>query len=61
MHIERHELGERVLIIGCAGAGTTTLSKQLSKKLQLPMIHLDKHFWNKSWGKPRDKDWEPSI
>ncbi|MCH9757123.1 MAG: AAA family ATPase [Gammaproteobacteria bacterium] len=61
MHIEHYKLGERILIIGCAGAGKTTLSKQLSKKLQLPMIHLDKHFWNKNWGKPREEDWQETV
>jgi len=37
---------ERVIIIGCPGAGKTTLSRQLGEKLGLPVIHLDKIFWS---------------
>lgn len=37
---------KRVIIIGCPGAGKTTLSRQLGEKLDLPVIHLDKIFWS---------------
>ena len=37
---------ERILIIGCAGAGKTTLSLQLGQKLNLPCIHLDSIYWS---------------
>lgn len=37
---------ERILIIGCAGAGKTTLSRQLGQKLDLPRIHLDSIYWS---------------
>ena len=37
---------ERILIIGCPGAGKTTLSRQLGQKLDLPCIHLDNIFWS---------------
>ncbi len=33
---------ERIIIIGSCGAGKTTLSLELSKKLGLPLVHLDK-------------------
>ena len=32
---------ERILIIGCPGAGKTTLARQLSEKLNLPVVHLE--------------------
>jgi len=35
----------RVLIVGCPGAGKTTLARRLSEHTGLPVIHLDSHFW----------------
>ncbi len=40
---------ERILIIGNAGSGKTTFSKALAKKLNLPLVHLDKIFWCGKW------------
>ena len=37
---------ERILIIGCPGAGKTTLARQLGEKMQLPVVHLDRIFWS---------------
>jgi adenylate kinase family enzyme len=45
---------ERILIIGCPGAGKSTLSRQMAEKLDLPLIHLDSLFWLPGW-KERDK------
>ena len=36
---------ERVMIIGCGGAGKSTLARQLGEKTGLPVVHLDKLFW----------------
>lgn len=46
---------ERILVIGNAGAGKTTFSLQLSEKLQLPLVHLDRLFWHGSW-QQRDRE-----
>ena len=40
---------ERILIIGCGGAGKSTLARQLGEKLGLPVVHLDKLFWHPGW------------
>ena len=40
---------ERILIIGCGGAGKSTLARQLGEKLNLPVVHLDKLFWKSGW------------
>lgn len=40
---------ERVLIIGCGGAGKSTLARALGEKTGLPVVHLDKLFWNSGW------------
>ena len=36
---------DRVVIVGCPGAGKTTLARRLSECTGLPVIHLDSHFW----------------
>ena len=40
---------ERVMIIGCGGAGKSTLARQLGEKTGLPVVHLDKLFWHPGW------------
>ena len=36
---------ERIMIIGCGGAGKSTLARQLGKKTGLPVVHLDQIWW----------------
>ncbi|WCT54708.1 AAA family ATPase [Paenibacillus kyungheensis] len=36
---------DRVIVIGCSGSGKSTLSQKLHKILQLPIIHLDRYYW----------------
>ena len=40
---------ERILIIGCGGAGKSTLARQLGELTGLPVVHLDKLFWHPGW------------
>ena len=46
---------ERIIIIGCGGAGKSTLARQLGDQLNLPVVHLDKLFWLPGWVE-MDKD-----
>ena len=40
---------ERILIIGCGGAGKSTLARQMGEKTGIPVVHLDKLFWHPGW------------
>ena len=59
--IQKLNLGKKVLIIGCAGSGKTTLAKQLSKIIDLPIIHMDNYYWTKNWGRKSDDAWHDIV
>lgn len=40
---------KRIMIIGGNGSGKTTFARQLSKKLDIPLIFIDKIFWTDNW------------
>lgn len=50
-------IGKRIIIIGSSGSGKTTLSMQLSEKRKLPLIHLDKEYWQPGWVQPPKEEW----
>jgi adenylate kinase family enzyme len=37
------------MIIGCGGAGKSTLARALSARTGLPVVHLDSEFWKPGW------------
>ncbi len=46
----------RINIIGTSGSGKTTFSRQLAKKLNFPIIEMDKLFWGPNWYWPSDEE-----
>ncbi len=40
---------EKIVIIGCPGSGKSTLARALGDKLDLPVVHLDRLWWNRNW------------
>jgi len=52
---------QKILIIGIPGAGKSTLSFILAEMLDLPLIHLDKHFWNRGWAKTDEDIWQEKV
>jgi len=52
---------KRILIVGSAGAGKTTLARYVSQQLALPLIHLDQVFWRPGWIAPSVTSWEQQV
>jgi adenylate kinase family enzyme len=51
----------RVLVIGCSGAGKSVFSRQLSDRTGLPLIHLDQEFWQPGWMPTAPDAWRQHV
>jgi adenylate kinase family enzyme len=47
----------RVLVIGIPGAGKSTFARALAARTGLPLIHLDKEFWQPGWKATPRSQW----
>jgi len=52
---------KRILIIGSSGAGKSTFSKKLAKKLKTNNIHLDHLFWLPEWKERNKEDFDKLL
>lgn len=52
---------QKVMIIGCCGAGKSTFAKKLEKITNLPLIHLDHEYWNPGWVETEKSIWESRV
>lgn len=50
-----------VLVLGSPGSGKSTLSLAISKKINVPVIHLDQHFWQAGWVETEADDWRDKV
>ncbi|MBA3421483.1 MAG: DNA topology modulation protein FlaR [Thermoleophilaceae bacterium] len=39
----------RVAVIGCGGAGKSSLARDVGRALDLPVVHLDERYWQPGW------------
>ena len=49
---------KRVAIIGCGGAGKSTLARKMGEKLGLRVHHLDRLYWRADWQKTALEQWK---
>jgi adenylate kinase family enzyme len=47
--MDRIETGQRMTIVGTSGSGKTTLAHQISEKLKIPHVELDRLHWEPNW------------
>ncbi|MDP1632839.1 MAG: hypothetical protein Q8L66_15590 [Caulobacter sp.] len=52
---------QRILILGCPGAGKSRLSRALGARLDLPLVHLDALYWRPGWVASALKDFRVRV
>lgn len=52
---------QRVLIVGCGGAGKSSFARALGATLGLEVLHLDSHFWKAGWVEPSQAEWQQTL
>ena len=52
---------QRVLVIGSPGAGKSTFARELARRTDLPLTHLDAEYWRPGWVRPRAAEWEVKM
>lgn len=52
---------KKVLIIGCGGAGKSTLARRLGAQLEIPVVHLDREFWRAGWQMTPSDEWTDRL
>lgn len=48
---------KKIVILGSAGSGKTTLANYIAKKTGIEVVHLDKVFWLPNWEVRPKEDW----
>lgn len=51
----------KIVIVGCAGAGKSTLARQLGALLKTEVVHLDALYWKPNWVKTPENEWQETV
>ncbi|MBS0559864.1 MAG: adenylate kinase [Proteobacteria bacterium] len=52
---------QRVLVLGCPGAGKSVLARRMAAATGLPVVHLDRHYWGEGWTEPAPEAWHARL
>ena len=52
---------QKILVIGCCGAGKSTFSKKVQSILNLEIIHLDQYYHKPNWEETEQDEWEKIV
>lgn len=52
---------KRIAIIGCSGAGKSSVSRKLHKLTRLPLYHLDQYYWKPNWTETEKAEWTEIV
>ncbi|MDA0310512.1 MAG: hypothetical protein O2992_00155 [Gemmatimonadetes bacterium] len=52
---------KRWLLVGCGGAGKSTLALEMAQLLGIPIIHLDRHYWKVGWVETGKQEWAEKV
>lgn len=47
----------RIAVVGPGGAGKSTFARELGRRLGIPVMHLDAHFWKPGWTATPPAEW----
>ena len=57
----RTHLGKRILLLGCPGAGKTTLGTQLGAILNIQLFPLDNYYWKEDGALLEEDEWLETL
>ena len=51
----------RITVVGCFGAGKSTLSQRFAKLKDIPYVEMDQLSWKPNWQEPSDEEFLPKV